>query len=233
VRGTIADRIAAVRARVDAAARRAGRNPAEVTVVAVSKTFPPDAVREAVAAGAEALGENRAQELREKAASLGRDPGAPWHFVGHLQSNKVRLVVGTAALIHSVDRFGLAEAIARRARALGIRQEVLIQVNVAGEATKEGVEPARAPALASEVSQLDGLVVRGLMTMTPFPGQPDDSRPYFRDLVALGAEVGARIPGATMLSMGMSRDFEVAVEEGATIVRVGEAIFGARRRRSD
>jgi hypothetical protein len=151
-----------------------------------------------------------------------------WHFIGHLQTNKVRSVVDSVVLVHSVDRFGLAEAIARRASALGIIQDVLIGVNVAGEASKHGAEPQRVPALAEEVTALDGIRIRGLMTMAPFTDDPEDSRPHFAALRELGATLQMRLPEATLLSMGMTRDFEVAVEEGATLVRVGEAIFGAR-----
>jgi pyridoxal phosphate enzyme (YggS family) len=212
--------------RIGASAGRAGRVPADVTLVAVTKTFPADVVVAAIEAGATDLGENRAQELREKVTAVGG--GARWHFIGHLQTNKVRYVVGNAALIHSVDRFGLAEGIARRAHNLGLVQDVLIEVNVSGEATKQGVEPARALALAEEIESLDGLTVRGLMTMAPFADDPASSRPYFADLAALGESLRRSLPAATELSMGMTRDFEVAVEEGATLVRVGEAIFGPR-----
>jgi PLP dependent protein len=222
----IAAAYADVRARIVAAAQRRGRDGAEVTLVAVSKTFTADVVDAAVRAGVTDLGENRAQELKEKVSVVGAR--ARWHFVGHLQTNKVRYVVGNAALVHSVDRFGLAEAVARRARTMGIVQDVLIEVNVSGEATKQGVEPARAVALAEEVDDLDGLAVKGLMTMAPFAEDPEDARPFFAELAGIGALAAARVPGATELSMGMSRDFEVAVEEGATIVRVGEAIFGPR-----
>jgi pyridoxal phosphate enzyme (YggS family) len=197
-----------------------------VTLVAVAKTFSADRVREALASGAQAIGENRAQELKEKAAALGTD--IDWHFIGHLQTNKVRHVVGVATLIHSVDRFGLAEAIARRARSLDLIQDVLIEVNIAGEAAKGGVEPPATPVLAEEIAALDGVQVTGVMAMPPATEDPEASRPYFRQLRAIGAEVAARVPGATALSMGMTRDFEVAIEEGATLVRVGRAIFGPR-----
>jgi pyridoxal phosphate enzyme (YggS family) len=218
----IAPRLQEVRERIAAAAERAGRAPDEVRLVAVAKTFPVDVVAAAADAGATDIGENRAQELKEKHALLG--DRVIWHFVGHLQTNKVKLVVGAAALIHSVDRYGLAEAIARRATSLGITQDVLIEVNVAGEATKQGVEPSRAQALALEVAGLDGVAVRGVMGMPPPARDPSETRRYFREL----AEIGRQIEGATELSMGMSGDFEVAVEEGSTLVRVGEAIFGPR-----
>jgi pyridoxal phosphate enzyme (YggS family) len=224
---SIAERYASVCARVEAAAHRAGRDPADVTLVAVSKTWPADVLADAARSGVAVFGENRAQELKEKHAVLGSR--VRWHFVGPLQSNKVRAVVGVAELVHSVDRYGLAEAIARRARSLGIVQDVLIEVNVGGEATKHGVEPAGAARLAEEVAGLDGIAVRGLMAIPPRTGDPEEARPYFRDLVAIRDLVAASVPGATDLSMGMSGDFEQAIEEGATIVRVGEAIFGPRR----
>ena len=225
---SVADGLAEVNDRLDAACRRVDRDPSTVTLIAVAKTFSADRVREALDAGARDIGENRAQELKEKAAILG--PDVEWHFVGHLQTNKVRQVVGIARLIHSVDRFGLAEAIARRARSLDIVQDVLIEVNVGGEAAKGGIEPGRAPALAAEVAALTGLRVSGVMAIPPLAADMEDTRAHFRVLVATGAAVADAVPGATALSMGMSRDYEVAIEEGATHVRVGEAIFGPRNR---
>ena len=225
---TFEERIGAVSQRVAAAASLVGRTPGDVTLIAVSKTFPAHVIVEALDAGVVHLGENRAQELKEKAAVLG--PRPHWHFIGHLQTNKVRQVVGAARVIHSVDRIGLADAIARRAAALGITQDVLIEVNVSGESSKHGVEPPAAIPLALEVAELDHLEVRGLMMVPPYPKDPEESRPYYADLAALGARLSSELPGAVQLSMGMSRDFEVAVEEGATLVRVGEAIFGSRPR---
>ncbi|MDQ4025576.1 MAG: YggS family pyridoxal phosphate-dependent enzyme [Actinomycetota bacterium] len=224
---TLADRYESVRARVAAAAERSGRSPSEVTLVAVSKTWPADVLAKAADAGVTVFGENRAQELKEKHAVLGSR--VRWHFVGPLQSNKVRAVVGVAELVHSVDRYGLAEAIGRRAAALGIVQDVLVEVNVGGEATKHGVEPAGAVRLAEEVAALDGVAVRGLMAIPPRTAGAEATRPYFRDLAALRDLVAATVPGARELSMGMSADYEQAIEEGSTIVRVGEAIFGPRR----
>ena len=225
----IAENLAGVRARIDGAATRAGRTSEDVTLVAISKTFGADVCRDAIAAGVTDLGENRAGELKEKVETLGED--ARWHFVGHLQSNKVRDVVGVAALIHSIDRLGVAKVVAKRARALGITQEVLIEVNVAREPAKHGIDPGDAVRLAAEMAELDGLALRGLMTMTPLPETPKDSRPHFKALADLLPEVRAVVPEAVHLSMGMSRDFEVAIEEGATMVRVGEAIFGSRTHR--
>jgi hypothetical protein len=222
----LGDNYRSVVERVAAAAERVGRDPADITVVAVAKTFPVHIVAQALDAGIVDIGENRAQELKEKAAVLGERPR--WHFIGHLQTNKVRNVVGIATLIHSVDRFGLGEAIARRAASLGIEQDVLIEVNVGGEATKHGVEPARAPALAEEVAALDGIRVTGVMAIPPAAPDPEASRVYFKELGALRDRIVTLIPDAGHLSMGMTRDFETAVEEGATLVRVGEAIFGPR-----
>lgn len=221
-------RLAEVSQRVAAAAARVGRDPSEVTLVAVSKTFPAHVIVEALDAGAVDLGENRAQELKEKAAVLG--PRPRWHFIGHLQTNKARQVVGTAVLIHAVDRIGLADAIARRAGSLGVTQDVLIEVNVSGESSKHGVEPGRAVPLAKEITELQNIRVRGVMTVPPYPDSPEDSRPIYKELAALGNQLRSEFPDADQLSMGMTRDFEVAVEEGATFVRVGEAIFGSRPR---
>ena len=223
----MSERLEIVRGRIAAAAARSGRQPDEVTLVAVSKTFPLDVVRTAIEMGVIDLGENRAQELKQKVAALGAGP--TWHFVGHLQTNKVKQVAGAAALIHSVDRFGLAEALDRRCSALGVKQKVLLEVNVSGEASKDGVEPRALAHLAEEVAELDSLEIVGLMTMAPFAPDPESSRPFFSELRELRDEVLRIAPGAVGLSMGMTRDFEVAIEEGATLVRVGEAIFGPRR----
>ena len=223
---TIEERFAAVRDRVSDAAGRSGRDASDVIVVAVTKTWPADVVTAAVLAGATDLGENRAQELAQKRAIV--EGNARWHFVGHLQTNKVRKVAGVA-LIHSVDRFGLGEAIARRAAEMEIVQEILIEVNVSGEASKHGVDPERTVALAEELLGLEGVRLRGLMTIPPLPEKPESSRPYFARLVTLRDELQRVAPEAVDLSMGMTRDFEVAIEEGATIVRIGEAIFGPRR----
>jgi PLP dependent protein len=226
---TVAENLSSVRRAIEAAARRTDREPDDVTLVAVTKTWPASVVLEAIDAGAIDLGENRAQEFREKVALLG-DRGR-WHFVGHLQTNKVRHVIGSCELIHSVDRLGLAESIARRAAVTEAEQDVLIEVNVAGDPNKHGVEPPQAVGLALEVQELEGLRVRGLMTMPPYAEDPELSRPHFKDLAALSAQLVAELPGAGALSMGMSHDFEVAIEEGATIVRVGTAIFGPRKAR--
>lgn len=226
---TIAQRWAEVLGRVERAAERARRDPSEITVIAVSKTFPADAIVEVLEAGATDVGENRAQELRDKMSVLG--DRARWHFVGHLQTNKVRTLAGRVALVHSVDRFGLGEAIARRAAAIGSSQDVLIEVNLGGESAKAGVEPPRVAALAAEVDALDGISVRGLMAIPPAEEDPERTRGHFKELSALRDDIVRNVPSATGLSMGMTRDFEVAIEEGATWIRVGEAIFGPRAAR--
>ncbi len=224
----LSERIARVRARIALSCERAGRDPGEVTLVAVTKTWGPDVVRAAVAEGLSDLGENRAQELREKALAARE---VRWHFIGPLQTNKVKHVVGVADLIHSIDRPGIAHEISRRAISRGITQKVLLEVNVSGEPTKHGVPPAQAPRLAEEVASLEGLSVEGLMGMAPLMEDPVDARPYFEDLAQLRELIARDIPTATHLSMGMTRDLEIAVEEGATLVRVGEALFGKRRQR--
>jgi PLP dependent protein len=224
----ISERVGDVRTRIAAAARRAGRAPGDIVLIAVSKSFPADVCKTALDAGVTDLGENRAGEFRDKIALV--DGRARWHFVGNLQTNKARMVVGAADLVHSVDRMELATALGRRAEALGITQDVLIEVNVAGEKSKHGVAPEAAIEFATGVEKFGALNVRGLMTMPPYPLDPEDSRPLYKELAALSNSVREKVPGAREISMGMTRDFEVAVEEGATMVRVGEAVFGPRNR---
>jgi pyridoxal phosphate enzyme (YggS family) len=220
------DRIAEVRARIERAAREAGRAPGEITLVAVSKGFSAEVVERALDAGVTDVGENRAQELAAKAGAV--KGAARWHFVGRLQSNKVRVVVGACDVVHSVDRSKVADAIAARARASGIIQDVLVEVNVSGEGVKGGVEAKDAVRFAARIATLEGLRVRGLMTVPPWPERPADSAPHYARLRQLRDELVASAPGARELSMGMTRDFEVAIREGATLVRVGAAIFGPR-----
>jgi PLP dependent protein len=219
----IAERLDGVRARVRLAAERAGRSPHAVTIVAVSKSFPDEVVLAARAAGHADFGESRAQELRRKAKGVG--PGVRWHFVGRLQRNKVRDVVGIASLIHSVGRLELAESIAERAQKRGRVQRVLVQVNVGDDPAKGGCPVDEAVALVAKVRTLDGVACEGLMTIPPLDSDP---RPLYARLCELRNDVRSRFPEVQHLSMGMSDDFEIAVEEGATIVRVGEAIFGPR-----
>jgi PLP dependent protein len=210
-----------VRERLARAAERAGRRPDDVLLIAVSKTVEVERIRAAVAAGITALGENRVQEAKSKIAELGRP--AAWHLIGHLQSNKARDAVELFDLIHSLDRLELARELERRAGARGQVVEALLQVNVGGEASKGGVGPDAVGETLDAIGKLPHVRVRGLMTIPPEVERPEDARPWFRRLRELGERHGLR-----ELSMGMSHDFEVAVEEGATMVRVGTAIFGPR-----
>jgi pyridoxal phosphate enzyme (YggS family) len=199
-----------------------------VVLVAVSKTVPAERVRAAIAAGVPALGENRVQEARDKIAAVGRL--VPWHLIGHLQTNRVRDAVASFDLIQSVDRLPLAEAIARRSEAAGRPVEILAQVNVAEEEGKGGFRVPDLQAALETMAAMPGLRLRGLMTIPPLPRNAEDSRPHYRVLAKLletarGWGLG---PDVTELSMGMSGDFEVAIEEGATMVRVGTAVFGPR-----
>ena len=220
--------LAAVQERIAAAARRAGRREDAVLLVAVSKTVDPERVHAAIAAGVPALGENRVQEAREKIAVLGRP--RPWHLIGHLQTNKVKDALESFDLIHSVDRVPLAEALSRRASEAGRRMDVLVQVNVGEEAQKGGLRADELRAALEPMAGLPGLRLRGLMTIPPLPREPEDSRPYYKEMRKLLDDAGrwGHGPDLAELSMGMSGDFEVGIEEGATIVRVGTAIFGSR-----
>ena len=227
---SIRENLEQVRERIARAAQRVGRRPEEILLVAVSKTVPVERIREAIEAGVPALGENRVQEAKEKIQALGRTM-VPWHLVGHLQTNKVKDALALFDLIHSVDRLSLAEELDRRARVAGKRVDVLVQINVAGEATKGGFRDDELRPTLEALAGLEGLRVRGLMAIPPEPQEPEESRPYFKTMrTLLETARGWRIPGLDLeaLSMGMSADFEVAIEEGATIVRVGTAIFGPR-----
>jgi hypothetical protein len=226
--GDIVSRLADVRARILAAAERAGRMPTSVTLVAISKQFDVEAVLAARRAGQADFGESRAQELKRKSRELGK--GVRWHFVGRLQRNKVKDVVGTASLVHSVDRLDLGEAIADRARKSAKMQRVLVQVNVGDDPAKGGCAPGDALALVGKLRGLDWIACEGLMTIPPMDVDP---RPHFTALRQLRDDIRSRFPEVQHLSMGMTGDFEVAVEEGATIVRVGEAVFGPRPVRAD
>ena len=230
---TIRKNLDAVGEIIARAARTAGRNPDEITLIAVTKTFGIDVVRAAVAAGAQDLGENYIQEAREKITTL-TEPAGPrprWHFIGGLQKNKAKYAVRLFDLIHSVDSVELAAELDKRAGLEGKRQDVLIQVNISEEDQKSGVSADGIIQLARSVSVFENLSVRGLMGMPPFGLDPEISRPYFVTLRGLSERIEEEcIPGIGMeeLSMGMSNDYAVAVEEGATMVRVGTAIFGSR-----
>ena len=223
---TVAERWREVTARVAAACERAGRAAGEVTVVAVSKTHPAAAVREALAAGAVDFGENYAQELDGKLTELA-GAALRWHFIGRLQRNKARLVAGRVALIHAVDSVELAAEIAKRAD--GAVQPILLAVNLAGEASKGGITAEAAPALAGSLAAVAGVSLDGLMTMPPPADDPEASRPHFAGLRGLRERLADQLGRALpVLSMGMSHDFEVAIACGATHIRIGTAIFGSR-----
>ena len=218
-----------IKRRLHEAALSAGRDPAEVRLVAVTKTVKLDRLREAVAAGHTLFGENYVQEAKRKIADLG--PGLTWHFIGHLQSNKAKAAVEFFDLIHSVDRLRLAQTLEQAAARLGKVQNILLQVNLAGEASKSGTAPEAAQDLLHEISQMPHLKVLGLMTMPPWLDDPEQVRPYFRALRELRDRLQSMKlvdGGLPELSMGMTGDFEVAVAEGATLVRIGTAIFGQR-----
>ena len=226
----IVSNIMGIRQRMAAAAERCGRNHEDIKLMAVSKTVPPERVHEAIKAGITWFGENYVQEAREKIPAVGQN--VSWHMIGHLQTNKVKYVVHLFDWIHSVDRIELAKELDKRAAQNQRTLKVLLEVNVSGEVSKNGVEPSRVPELVRQISLMPNLDVQGLMTMPPFFENPEDARPYFIALRELRDKIASEnIPGIQMkeLSMGMTGDFEVAIEEGATIIRVGRAIFGERQ----
>jgi len=223
---SIADRIEQVHRDVAQAAIDCGREPSEVRVLGACKTKPVDLIREALAAGQTLLAENRAQEMRDKAPLLAaHTPPPEWHFIGRLQKNKVKYVVPWVQVIHTIDSFALAEAISKRApNNIG----VLIQVNTGDDINKGGVQVSDALDLAKQIEQLDSLTVRGFMTVPPMTEDPEDCAPFFAEVADLARRGRADGLLTDTLSMGMSRDYRVAVREGSTIVRIGTAIFGAR-----
>ncbi len=231
---TIAERFAEVKRRADDAALRSGRDPADIKLVAVTKTHPASEINEAIAAGATDIGENRVQEILEKI-----DDVAPvrWHLIGHLQTNKVKQVIDKVVMIHSVDSLKLAREIDKRAAAAGIVMDVLVEINSAMEETKSGIAAGDLRQLVTDITAECGNVrVCGIMCIPPIAADPEDSRPYFKEAAELFEEMkGWELPperfAPSELSMGMSGDFEVAIEEGATIVRVGSSIFGPRNYR--
>lgn len=230
---SVSDNIRAVRERITRAAACVGRSPESITLMAVSKTVEPERIKEAYAAGLRVFGENRVQEFGEKAPALADLKDAAWHLIGHLQSNKARKAVELFHAVDSVDSLRLAEKLNQAAEQTGKKLPVLIEIKVGEEESKAGI-PMDSPELESLLrgaSNLDHLQVAGLMTVPPFTEDPEGARPYFRLLRDLRDTIAARkLPGIAMdvLSMGMSHDFEVAIEEGSTCVRVGSAIFGAR-----
>jgi len=230
---SIPENISAVRRRIAEAARRAGRRAEEIALMAVSKTHPPERIREVYAAGLRLFGENRVQEFAGKAAALADLLGVDWHMIGHLQTNKAGRAAELFGAVDSVDSVKLAEKLDAAARNLGKKLGVLIEINVGGEAAKSGVAPDsdELQALLTTAPRFEAVEFRGLMTIPPFTDNPEDARPYFRAVRELRDAIAARkLPavGLGVLSMGMSHDFEVAIEEGSTCVRVGTAIFGER-----
>jgi len=225
-------RLEHVMTRMAEAAVRSGRDPGEVRLVAVTKTVPVDRIREAVAAGQRLFGENYVQEAGRKLAVLGSErPGTAWHFIGRLQRNKAAEAVRLFDCIESVDSLRLARALSRQASAAGVSLTVYLQVNVAGDPAKSGLVPGTLGPFLEEVSALPRLRVRGLMTIPPWTPDPEEARPWYRALRGLRDRFSGREPGDVRLcelSMGMSHDFEIAIEEGATLIRVGTALFGTR-----
>jgi pyridoxal phosphate enzyme (YggS family) len=232
---SILENISVIRQRITAAAHRAERRPEEIALMAVTKTHPPERIREAHAAGLRLFGENRVQEFAGKAAPLADLAGAEWHMIGHLQSNKAGKAVELFSAVDSIDSVKLAEKLDAAARSVGKELAVLIEINVGGEAAKSGVAPdsRELEELLLAAPRFEALQFRGLMTVPPFVDDPENARPYFRKLRELRDALARRkLPAVStdVLSMGMSHDFEVAIEEGSTCVRVGTAIFGERAR---
>ena len=223
------ENLKSVQERIRVAALKAGSNPDEITLIAVSKTKPVDMIQEIYDAGIREFGENKVQEITSKKPQLPDDIN--WHMIGHLQRNKVRAVIDKACLIHSVDSLRLAQAISTEAVKSNMTVSILLEVNMAGEETKFGFKPDEVHDALQSIAGLPGIYVRGLMTSAPYVSNPEENRQYFRDMRQLCVDLKAKnIDNTSMdyLSMGMTNDFEVAVEEGATHVRVGTAIFGER-----
>ena len=226
----IAENYRKVLERIRSAALRAGRDPESIKLVVVTKTWPVEKIKETIEAGARIIGENYVQEALPKIEAIGDK--AEWHFIGHLQSNKAKFVVNRFRMIESVDSISLVKELSKLAEKDNTQVDVLVEVNLEGEETKSGVMPEKLSELLREISCYERIKVKGLMTIPPLFSTPEDSRPYFRRLSGLREDIlNLNIPNISLdhLSMGMSNDFEVAIEEGATIVRVGTAIFGERK----
>ena len=228
---TIAGKVQEIVEGIQQAARRVGRDPSTVQFVAATKTMAPSQLLEAYAAGVRIFGENRLQEAQEKITAVGPLQGLSWHFIGHMQRRKLKDIVGNFAVLHSVESVEQARSIDALAGKMGIQQDILLEVNVAGEATKGGFASKGMPEALESIEQLSHVVIRGLMTLPPFSDDPENARPYFSELRQLRdslAQQGHRPGELKELSMGMSRDYHVAIEEGATMVRIGTAILGTR-----
>lgn len=225
----IRENLEVVEKNIREACKKAGRDRSEVTLIAVSKTKPVSDIREAMACGITVFGENKVQEIRDKTAEI-KEP-LSWHMIGHLQANKVKYLPGVACMIHSVDNIKLAQEIEKQAAKHDLVMDVLVEVNMAHEDTKFGLSPEEAIPFVKEISTLEHLNIRGLMTIAPYTDDPESNRGYFKGLRQLKDDINALgIPRVKMdtLSMGMTGDYQVAIEEGATFVRVGTGIFGER-----
>ena len=226
---SITENLSMVENKIAAACKRAGRERDEVKLIAVSKTQPVEAIREAIEYGINSFGENRVQELREKMEII--KDSIDWHLIGHLQTNKVKYVVGKVSLIHSLENIRLAEAIDKEAKKHNIIVDVLVEVNIAKEDTKFGVKPEEVESFIREVSKFKNINIRGLMTVAPYTDISEENRKYFKQLKKIMVDLNSKnIHNVNMnvLSMGMTGDYEIAIEEGATLVRVGTGIFGSR-----
>ena len=224
-------RLKQVRMRVDRAARSAGRDPVEICVIAVTKTVAPEGVREAAARGCRTFGESRVQEAVAKMEAVSGTPGLEWHFLGPLQTNKIKMILGRFALLHAIDRVAVAERLQRSLHEQNLLQAVLLEVNVSGEPSKHGFSPDTVVEATHQVGTFKNLQVKGLMTIAPAAASSEESRRHFRHLKQLASRLESEgIPGIAIkeLSMGMSGDFECAIQEGATMVRIGSALFGPR-----
>ncbi|SHE37507.1 hypothetical protein SAMN02746089_00170 [Caldanaerobius fijiensis DSM 17918] len=226
---SIKDNIELIRHRIADACKRVGRNPSDIILMAVTKTISPDKIKEAIAEGIEVIGENRVQEIVQKYDAIGDK--VKWHMIGHLQVNKVKYIIDKVELIHSLDSVKLAQEINKRAKSIGKKQNVLIEINIAGEETKFGIRPGELKKFIKELEIFDNLCVQGLMTVAPIVSEPEEARPYFKHMRQLYdelKEMKSPIVDARYLSMGMTADYVVAIEEGSNIVRIGTGIFGPR-----
>ncbi|MGI6037076.1 MAG: YggS family pyridoxal phosphate-dependent enzyme [Limnochordia bacterium] len=223
---TIKENIARIRRAMVEAAVRANRDPEEITLIGVSKTVDVEGIQKAIDAGLTHIGENRVQEARDKFPHI--DQPVQRHLIGHLQRNKVKYCFDLFDMIQSVDSYPLAEEINKQALRREQTMDILVQVNIGDEASKFGLEPGDVPQFVEKIYDMEGINFCGLMAIPPYSPEPEDVRPYFREMYRLWADLRERYPGCTQLSMGMSGDYPVAIEEGATKVRVGQAIFGAR-----
>ena len=228
--GYIRENIQNIESKIEAAAKKSGRKRQDILLLAVTKTLPPEKMRAALESGINSFGENKVQELMNKYGSFAGD-GVSWHLIGHLQTNKVKYIIDKADMIHSVDSVRLSAEINKRAKDRGIISDILVEVNIAGEDTKFGVSPGMVFEMLSEIKDYENIRIRGLMTVAPFVENGEENRGYFRQMKQLLVDInGKKLNNIDMdiLSMGMTGDYETAIEEGANIVRVGTGIFGAR-----